>query len=124
MGGSQRLSVPLRLVSEANAREHWRGRHRRRRAQRGQLALVASASFSRPALPCKISMTRVAPRALDSDNLVSSFKASRDGICDWLGVDDRSDQITWAYAQRKGAVREYALEVEIIESSRELTQAP
>lgn len=115
MGGSQRLSVPLRLVSEANAREHWRARHRRRRDQRGQLALVASARFSRPALPCKIAMTRVAPRALDSDNLVSSFKASRDGICDWLGVDDRSDQITWAYAQRKGAVREYALEVEIIE---------
>jgi hypothetical protein len=110
---TQEATLPLRLISEANAREHWSRRKRRRAAQRGQVRLVAQATMSRPRLPCVVTLTRVAPRSLDSDNLVSSFKASRDGICDWIGVDDRTDQITWEYTQKRGGVREYALKIRI-----------
>ena len=46
-------------------------------------------------------MTRIAPRALDSDNLVSSMKAVRDGIADALGHDDRDARIAWECAQRR-----------------------
>lgn len=111
---TQSFAIPLRLVSEANQREHWSVRSRRRRAHRSQVALVAKAKFKTPTLPCTIRMTRVAPRQLDSDNLVSSFKASRDGLADWLSIDDRTDLISWEYRQERGAPKFYGLRVEVI----------
>ena len=110
---AQETQLPIRLLSEANMREHWSRRKKRRASQRGQVRLVAQATMTRPALPCVITLTRVAPRSLDSDNLVSSFKASRDGLCDWLEVDDRTDEIDWNYRQEKGGVREHLLKIEI-----------
>jgi len=61
----------------------------------------------RPALPCTVLMTRIAPRKLDDDNLRGAFKAVRDQVAAWLGVDDADPRVTWAYAQERGAVREY-----------------
>ena len=52
-------------------------------------------------LPCVVTMTRVSPRGLDDDNLRSALKATRDGIADKLGVDDRSPLVEWRYAQRQ-----------------------
>jgi hypothetical protein len=63
--------------------------------------------------PFVVTLTRIAPRKLDSDNLNSAFKAMRDGIADWLCVDDGHESVTWVYAQRKGRKGEYAAEVAI-----------
>ena len=41
---------------------------------------------------------------LDSDNVVGSAKAVRDGIAEWLGVDDRSPLVEWFVCQAKGPV--------------------
>ena len=62
----------------------------------------------------KVTITRVAPRPLDShDNLRSSLKAVVDGISDWLGVKDNDERIEWAYAQERGAPKTYAVRIEV-----------
>lgn len=60
-----------------------------------------------------VTMTRVAPRALDDDNLRGAFKAVRDAIADVLGSDDRNPLIAWRYEQRKGAPKQHAIEIRI-----------
>jgi hypothetical protein len=72
------------------------------------------ASTPKPALPCTIKITRIAPRALDDDNLAGSHKHVRDGIADWLGVNDRDPRVKYEYAQRKGKQKEYAGQIEIM----------
>jgi hypothetical protein len=51
---------------------------------------------------------------LDGDNLQSGFKAVRDGVADWLGVDDGNGLVDWQYVQRSGKAGEYAVEIEVI----------
>jgi hypothetical protein len=65
-------------------------------------------------LPVTVVLTRIAPRRLDGDNLQSGFKAVRDGVADWLGVDDGSSLVDWQYFQRSGKAGEYAVEIEVI----------
>jgi hypothetical protein len=65
-------------------------------------------------MPCKVTLTRVGVRELDSDNLARSMKACRDGVADALGVDDGSKLYDWQYRQRKG--KEYGVEVMIEET--------
>ena len=111
--------LPMRLRSENNLHEHWRIRHKRRKVQRDATYLWLSRWFVvRPVLPLTITLTRVAPLQLDSDNLPGSFKAVQDGVADWLDNapgkgQDRKPGLTWRYAQRKGKVIEYAVEIAI-----------
>jgi hypothetical protein len=60
-----------------------------------------------------ITLTRIAPRALDTDNLSSGLKAVRDGVADALNVDDGSSHIQWRYAQERSKPGEYAVRVAI-----------
>ena len=109
------VTVPIRTVSEANVRAHWPARAERAREQRHMTRLVLRAqSCPRPALPIVVTLTRVAPRELDDDTLRCALKAVRDGVADYLGVDDRHPDVGWLYAQRRGNVREYAAEVEVV----------
>ncbi len=105
--------LPIRTASEANLREHWARRAKRAREQRGLAALVCRAALALPSLPATITLTRIAPRRLDDDNLTRSFKAVRDGIADWLRVDDGSPLLTWRYSQEVGAPRTYAVRVDV-----------
>jgi hypothetical protein len=109
------LVLPLHIQSEANSRQHWRAKACRVRTHRQVTAMSLAAMQGRPpAPPLTITMTRVAPRRLDDDNLASGFKAVRDGIADWLEVDDGDRRLTWQYAQRKGKPLEYAAEIEVV----------
>jgi len=95
----------MRLSSGLNAREHWRARARRVKAEREQVYFVlATRDPEVPAFPMTVTITRVAPSSgLDDDNLAGSCKAVRDQIAQWIGVDDkRSDVVKYAYAQRRG----------------------
>lgn len=106
----------LKVVSEANLREHWAEKARRAKAQREAAGLMMASMgihHGRPKPPLAITLTRIAPRTLDSDNLARSMKAVRDGIADALGVDDGDERITWVYGQRRGAPKTYAVEVKI-----------
>lgn len=106
------VSLPLTLVSEANSHEHWRGRQGRAKAQRTGTATAFRAAVYRKAIDLAaklnpipavvVRIVRVAPRALDSDNLARACKAVRDGVADALGVDDRDPRVTWLPDQAKG----------------------
>jgi hypothetical protein len=111
------LLLPIRTVSETNQREHWAKRHRRRADQRSATLLHLRAMRMRlPSLPVRITLTRVAPRKLDDDNLRGALKAVRDGVADWLELDDADEHIEWCYAQRRAerprvGPSQYAVEV-------------
>lgn len=100
------ISLGLKTVSESNLHEGWRKRHDRRRIARSATLAILSA-YARPPLPVTVRLVRVAPRTLDSDNLQGSLKAIRDGVADWLGVDDGNPGILWTYGQKKGDPRAY-----------------
>jgi hypothetical protein len=115
------LTVPVHLVSESNQREHWAQKHRRAQAQRLLVyyTLRQHGGPVRPALPCTITLIRIAPRALDADNLVACFKAVQDAVADWLAGglyqgQDRQPGLTWRYGQRRD-LRVYALEITVTE---------
>jgi crossover junction endodeoxyribonuclease RusA len=105
--------APVRIESEANRREHWRTVAKRKATHRLQSLVALQMTRAVVWPPCTITLTRIAPRDLDDDNLASGFKAFRDGVADWLGIDDGDNRLTWRYAQRRGKPKEYAAEVKI-----------
>lgn len=115
--------IPIKTVSEANGRDHWSVKARRVRSQRDAGKIHTLAAAQRQAhrhatwlvlgQALAVTVTRIAPGTLDSDNLSGSQKAMRDGIADALGIDDRDPRVTWSYAQRRGKPREYAVEIVI-----------
>ena len=116
------FDIGVRLVSVANLREHWAtraGRNKRHRAAAHRATayeLASLRSWARmpdTSRPMTITITRIAPRKLDSDNLASSAKAVRDGIAEALGIDDGSELVAWLYAQTKRFPREYGCQVRI-----------
>jgi hypothetical protein len=104
-------ALPLHILSEANSRQHWRQAAARKKLHR-QTAQALLNRHERPRHdgPITITLTRIAPRTLDDDNLASGFKACRDGVADWLGIDDGDKRLTWRYAQSKRAAKWYAAE--------------
>jgi hypothetical protein len=132
------LALPLRLESKANARGAWQTRHASNADQRGTVLIVLrtwagargpAQLWGRPLEdrvtldgtwpptirdPLFVQITRVAPNKLDrDDNLPMSCKSVRDGIADWLGIDDRSDLVRWSYDQRRDEPRTYGVEIRI-----------
>ena len=71
--------------------------------------------------PCTVKLVRVSPKKLDTDNLVTAFKHIRDTIADNIrpglarGQADADEKIVWMYDQKKGGIREYAIEIDIYE---------
>ena len=104
------LTLPLRLPSLANQRVHPLKRWRQGRQQKNAVA-SALTPYLKPALPAVVTLTRIGPRKLDSDNLAISFKAVRDQLAAWIGVDDGSDLYVWQYAQEKA--KEYGIRIEV-----------
>lgn len=106
-------TLPLKIESTANKREHWRTRASRAKVHRFE-GYAAFCTYSRqPFDNLVVTMTRIAPRELDDDNLAISFKSVRDGLADWLGVKDNDKRIKWVYAQEKGAPKHYAARIEV-----------
>lgn len=84
-----------------NDRSHWSVRYRKAKKERETALLCLMTKGRPPELPVTVELTRHATRLLDDDNLVSCMKACRDGVADWLGVDDGDPRITWVVKQRK-----------------------
>jgi hypothetical protein len=64
---------------------------------------VLRACFGQPfTAPLEITLVRVGKRDLDDDNLAGAFKAVRDGVADWLGINDGSKKLVWKYEQTRG----------------------
>lgn len=120
------LTLPIRTqsINVSHAGEHWAKRAKRAREHREAVA-VAWAQLPvhrKPKPPCSVKMTRIAPRALDSDNLQGALKSVRDGIATQLGLDDRDAAILWSYDQAKpDKPKHYAVKVLIETSARKET---
>ena len=109
---SIRMTLPIKTISENNAREHHMARHRRRSMQRECVHLHWLAHRSmKVAPPYVITLTRIAGRKLDSDNLQGSCKAIRDQVAKELGINDGDEAHEWRYDQRKPRPREIGLQV-------------
>lgn len=115
------LTLPLETQTESNAKGHWRPKAARAAHQRSvtvlaTMPLVAKVrrQLEKGAISAvTVTLTRISPLELDDDNLSSAFKHVRDGVADALGIDDRDRRVRWLYAQRKGAVRERAVHLEV-----------
>lgn len=113
------MHIVMRIQSEANLREHWAKKAKRVKRQRqlvGMLLWNTELCWvrPRPALPVTVLLTRIAARKLDDDNLCGGFKAVRDEIAAWLGVNDNDPRVTWRYAQERG--KGFACRIEIAPS--------
>lgn len=104
------FSVPIKAVNTLNARQRWAVRAKRVKAERQRTLLAFRASKPELAPLVEVVLTRVGPRALDSDNLQGACKGVRDQVAHMLGVDDGGPLVRWTYAQERG---EYAVRVEI-----------
>ena len=96
-------------------RENWRQRASRRKRQRANARMFTIQKI-RPDQAqgdIVITLTRIAPRKLDSDNLAGAMKAIRDGIADAIERDDGEENIDWQYAQRNGEPKQYGVVCEI-----------
>lgn len=101
-----KVEIPYRLGSPANAQSgSSRLAQAGRKAKERKLGLLAVAGNREavPVLPVTVTIVRIAPRALDDDNLAYAAKAIRDGIADALGVRDNDLRVSWRYEQRKPA---------------------
>lgn len=107
------VTIPLHLVSGMNVREHWAVRKKRAEAHRGITKLRLRTAVSQLTPPVIVTITRIAPRALDSDNLQASAKHVRDGIADAFELDDRSPLLAWNYAQERGAPKYYGVRIRL-----------
>ena len=125
--------LPIQTKSLANLRWHWARKAKLAAEQRG-IVLLALRGLCRPfrlpeavrapkarpggrSVPAmallEVTLTRIAPRELDDDNLRGALKSVRDGVADCLGVDDRDKRVAWLYEQRRGRPKEYAVSVQI-----------
>lgn len=113
------ITLPIRTVSEANVREHWAKRASRAKQHRTLAwAGLRAVDPGRKLLGnVSVTLTRIAPRALDDDNLRAAIKAVRDGVADWLGVPDNHPAIEWRYGQEKGLPKQYALRIQVEEQT-------
>jgi len=102
------FELPIRTVSEANLRGSWRKHAARRKQQRAATALMMRPYLhDLPKKPWTITLTRIAPRMLDSDNAVGALKHVRDGIADATSIDDGDPAHRWVYGdQQKRPKRE------------------
>lgn len=103
----------MRLKGGQNAREHWRARASRTRRER-EAAHWTLLDTKRPKLPVVVRLIRIAPRALDDDNLSGVFKAIRDGVADAYGIaDNDKTKIRFEYEQERGAPHQYGVRIEV-----------
>lgn len=94
-------------------REHFRVTAKRKAEHRYVVGMVMHGR-PKPALPCVITLTRVAAGTLDAhDNLPSAFKHIVDGLASWLGVDDSDPRVAWRYQQQKCKRGAFGVVVEI-----------
>ena len=112
------ITIPIRLVNETNAREHWAVRAKRSKLQRaGTFTFINRArKYVVPELlnspPWIITISRIGKRKMDSDNLAISAKHVRDGIADALEVNDGDEsKVKWEYKQEMR--KYYATKIEI-----------
>lgn len=111
------MRFDIKTVSEANQREHWAKKLKRKKSQQETFSwmwhVLKTCGKAKVQLPAVVTFTRFSCKELDSDNLAGSFKHVRDQLAKEIGIDDGSDQIRFEYKQERIAKREHYFTVEI-----------
>lgn len=110
------LDLPLKTVSEINRRDHWATKSRRHKAQQYEVNIEWKKKLGtrRIQLPCRVTFTRIGPKALDDDNLRSACKSVRDEVARLLNSHDGfGSPVQWAYKQQPIGKHEYRLLIEV-----------
>jgi hypothetical protein len=112
--------LAIRTKSEMNTRDGWKARWARSKPakERARVATLAYLPHSliRRQGQLLVTLTRLAPRLLDDDNLRSALKSVRDGVAKAIGVDDGpGGRITWGYQQDKAPWQCYGVRIQIEE---------
>ena len=111
------FTVPVKVVSRPNRRDHWAAAHRRNGAEANALAaalrtLGLDGVGMHLLCPLAVRLTRLhRGRDMDTDNLAGAHKAIRDALAAWLGIDDGSPLVRWSYAQERAKVPACRVEV-------------
>lgn len=113
------VTLPIVTVSEANNTEHWVKKFKRSKLQQKHIWIAFNNNdHSKVEFPCTVILTRIAPRALNYDNLVYSFKHIRDSVAGHLipglapgRADDDENKISWVYAQQKSKEKGIRIQV-------------
>lgn len=64
-----------------------------------------------------VTLTRVAERALDTDNVRDAFKSMRDGVADAFGIADNDKRIAFEYRQERGTPSKINVRIEWLEEA-------
>jgi hypothetical protein len=111
------ITLPKELLSEGNKTDHWSKKYKRNKLKDNYL--IAYCSNINITLPALIKITRIAPRALDFDNLHTTMKHYIDFLSSKLipglrsGRADSDPRLKFELLQEKGKVRQYSLKIEI-----------
>lgn len=116
--GRVELLLPIKTISEGNCQQTWQVKAKRHRQQQARVKLYMENYRDLIKMPVQITITRIAPRKFDFDNLVFSQKWVLDAICDQLvpglkpGRADGDPRIKKViYEQEKGKPKLYATRV-------------
>lgn len=112
------ITVRLPLKTESLnflLKMHFRSRAKMTKMHRAYAkhALRAKAFPSSITLPVVVTMTRHSAGTLDDDNLHGALKAVRDGVSDWLHLDDADPRVTFVYEQARCEEKKYWVMVEV-----------
>jgi hypothetical protein len=116
---SQTIDLPIKVKSPNRQGRFWKSYHFGYAKPVRFAVRVAVrckiAEKDRPTPPLVITMTRIAPRELDGDNVTTAMKPVRDGIADGLGLTDDAERngLRWECRQMRGMPKEYGLRIEI-----------
>ena len=107
------VELPVPITGQGqNGREHWAVKAKRTKRERSGVADALAALFGRVPCPSRVRLTILGGhRRIDDDNVRGRLKACRDGVADWLGVDDGDARITWECGHARGRSRGVRVEI-------------
>ena len=100
------LRFAIQTVSEANQREHWTVKRRRKKLKQRDFSLIWKSwrKFHPKETPKCIIFTRHSCHTMDADNLAGAFKHVQDALAKELGIDD--GDMNWKYEQKRIGTKE------------------
>jgi hypothetical protein len=114
--------VPVKTSNESNGSQglRWLKAKKRKEAREAVAKAVKELEpVSAEAFPVVVMLTRLSAGVLDDDGLRSACKAVRDGIAEWLGVDDGDvNRLRFAYDQEKAPQKTYGVRVKVVARTR------
>ncbi len=107
------IRFEIRTVSEANQREHWATKNRRKKSQQKAFSDTFRAKQPSIPVPTVFTFTRYSCMEMDADNLAGSFKHVQDQLAREIGIDDGDHRISFKYEQVRIPKRQHYFELKI-----------